>query len=608
MHTAEGCAKIGSKCDVQFICLHAGEYKKANGVGFLREWIAAPTRVVCALENSKARALLQGAILKCARVGDSTMQKIAFASEQSLSRLFEPDSTRGFYALAFALQARARLDLGSPVFCLGFGRRGHEGAPEWPMGHNHADELILWIDLWKRGESVQHLEWDEFSRELMASAFSRRYFRAVPRMRLLSHEQLELVIGKGLANLRHILAVAAKDPGYCRLSTEKLMDMASHGLIIHPDAASYLTCGVCRNTQKKLYKWQSVDGLVAHFHEGHKERYMAWRRESSEVDPPEDFAAWMSRSDQAVDLFRSPCVEDLGRSRREDGVGGDARGFQRGALGVGGRGTSSRPRGSVGRVAPNFPTTAAGSSEDEWELWSWIRMYAAFQSALDKCQSTADPPRSVINTCRRTLEVLQEGAPGAVLAEYRTSKKSTWNGLVQLLHSYFSSWGRSPLVLQGESITLGGLAGCMSGGIKYVLNTFLGRGEEWEQEVVKAVVCLNEESKALGGQFYCLFQRAQPCGTRDAVTIRLTGRPDHKYSGGTHRPTRTQLLRSQLESHVVRSSRDFVERQKWPGGSMRTEPGKNVVVVAEGMRGYLVHEVFKFDFRAAGELYTIQMG
>ena len=36
--------------------------------------------------------------------------------------------------------------------------------------------------------------------------------------------------------------------------------------------------------------------------------------------------------------------------------------------------------------------------------------------------------------------------------------------------------------------------------------------------------------------------------------------------------------------------------------------GKNVVVVAEGMKGYLVHEVFKFDFRAAGELYTIQMG
>ena len=27
LHTAEGCAKIGSKCVAQFICLHAGEYR-----------------------------------------------------------------------------------------------------------------------------------------------------------------------------------------------------------------------------------------------------------------------------------------------------------------------------------------------------------------------------------------------------------------------------------------------------------------------------------------------------------------------------------------------------------------------------------------------------
>ena len=176
LHTDEGLAKIGSKCDIQFICLHAGEFKRTGGVDFLRGWIAPATSVVCALENSKGRALLQAAILQRAEVGDLTMQKIAFASEQSLSRLFEPDSTRGFYALAFALQARARLDLGSPVFCLGFGRRGHEGAPEWPMGHNHADELILWIDLWKSGESVQHLEWDEFSRELICQRVLEKVF------------------------------------------------------------------------------------------------------------------------------------------------------------------------------------------------------------------------------------------------------------------------------------------------------------------------------------------------------------------------------------------------------------------------------------------------
>ena len=30
----EGCAKIGSKCDIQFICLHGGFFEKAKSVGF----------------------------------------------------------------------------------------------------------------------------------------------------------------------------------------------------------------------------------------------------------------------------------------------------------------------------------------------------------------------------------------------------------------------------------------------------------------------------------------------------------------------------------------------------------------------------------------------
>ena len=65
-----------------------------------------------------------------------------------------------------------------------------------------------------------------------------------------------------------------------------------------------------------------------------------------------------------------------------------------------------------------------------------------------------------------------------------------------------------------------------------MLDCYLARGGHWEQEVVKAVVCLNTSSKDLGGEFFCLFQRHGVLGVRDAVTIRLSGRPDWKYTGG----------------------------------------------------------------------------
>ena len=75
---------------------------------------------------------------------------------------------RGFYAMAFALQAKKRLGLNSPVRCIGFGRIGHEPYLDWRVKHNHNDEMLLWIDMWKDGTELTHLEWANFGEDRMA--------------------------------------------------------------------------------------------------------------------------------------------------------------------------------------------------------------------------------------------------------------------------------------------------------------------------------------------------------------------------------------------------------------------------------------------------------
>ena len=154
---------------------------------------------------------------------------------------------------------------------------------------------------------------------------------------------------------------------------------------------------------------------------------MAWRRTSAEVDPPEGLALWGGGSVP---------VGDVGRRWGQDVVVG-ARGIKRGAPSAGVQAPTKRPRGSAGGSSTGI---AVSPCEDEWELWSWIEKYAAFQSALHRC-SSSDHHSSVFDTCGRTLEVLQEGAPLEVLDNYATSKGATWEDLVDVLQRYFSSGG-----------------------------------------------------------------------------------------------------------------------------------------------------------------------
>ena len=165
-----GQRKRGRRCDVQFICLHGKEFQKA-GLQFLYDW-CPESKVVLALENTKAREQIIKAIVE--ERGQSPganpiLDKILWPKDAELELLFAIDCTRGFYAVAFALQAMTRLQLTNPVSCIGFGRSGHEGHPNWKILHDHEQEKVILFDMFKEQTKLVHLEWEDSSEEILAS-------------------------------------------------------------------------------------------------------------------------------------------------------------------------------------------------------------------------------------------------------------------------------------------------------------------------------------------------------------------------------------------------------------------------------------------------------
>jgi hypothetical protein len=155
---------VGQKCDLHFVCLHGGEFKK-NKLQFLRDW-CRESPLVLALENSSAKQPIYDAV-KASK--DLFFSKFCLPEEKVLARLFATDCTRGFYAIAFALQAKRRLGLKQAVKCIGFGGRGHHDDAKVRIFHGHDEEMLLWADMWKMGTDLVHLEWDLLGNDLLAS-------------------------------------------------------------------------------------------------------------------------------------------------------------------------------------------------------------------------------------------------------------------------------------------------------------------------------------------------------------------------------------------------------------------------------------------------------
>lgn len=192
------------------------------------------------------------------------------AQDSALRYICKPDSTRGFYAIAFALQAKNRQGLKNPVRCIGFGRQGHEGLPAWSVGHDHNSEMELWDEMWTTGTMLEHLEWADFADDIMAIVSLKKFFDCAapiisPEMSL---SKYKINLEDGLTNVKNIIKMARKSVFYSHIKTRKLQEMATKGLIIHPDDPSYLTCS--HHAKKGSFpRWPDAKTLCLHFETKH---------------------------------------------------------------------------------------------------------------------------------------------------------------------------------------------------------------------------------------------------------------------------------------------------------------------------------------------------
>ena len=219
-----GKTKRGRRCDVQFICLHGREFRK-TGLKFLYDW-CPESKVVLALENTKA-----------------ILAKIFWPKDAERELIFAIDCTRGFYAVAFALQAMTRLQLTNPVSCIGFGRSGHENYPYWRIQHDHEQEKVILFDMFTEQTKLVHLEWEDSSEEILASLKPKKFLQSSIRIVAdVAPAAIQEVVEGGLDNLADIMKMACKSKYYKHIPIDRIQEMATHGLIIHPEHPEYLTC------------------------------------------------------------------------------------------------------------------------------------------------------------------------------------------------------------------------------------------------------------------------------------------------------------------------------------------------------------------------------
>ena len=198
--------------------------------------------------------------------------------DAELELIFAIDCTRGFYAVAFALQAMTRLQLTNPVSCIGFGRSGHEGHPNWKILHDHEQEKVILFDMFKEQTKLVHLEWEDNSEEILASLKPKKFLQSSIRIVAdVAPAAIQEVVERGLDNLAGIMKMACKSKYYKHIPIHRIQEMATHGLIIHPEHPEYLTCDHHLKRGKHIL-WPDGKTLEQHFDAKHKEHYAAWRQ------------------------------------------------------------------------------------------------------------------------------------------------------------------------------------------------------------------------------------------------------------------------------------------------------------------------------------------
>ena len=100
------------------------------------------------------------------------------------------------------------------------------------------------MDMWKNGTELVHLEWPDCAEELTAAVCPQTFF--VKSIRItsadMSADAIQATVETGVKNAQAILKTANTSDHYKSIPVERLQEMATNGLIIHPTQPDFLTC------------------------------------------------------------------------------------------------------------------------------------------------------------------------------------------------------------------------------------------------------------------------------------------------------------------------------------------------------------------------------
>ena len=80
----------------------------------------------------------------------------------------------------------------------------------------------------------------------------------------MSADAIRATVETGVKNVQAILKMASASDHYKSIPVERLQEMATHGLIIHPTQPDFLTCD-CHFKKGHHICWPNAEVLEAHF-------------------------------------------------------------------------------------------------------------------------------------------------------------------------------------------------------------------------------------------------------------------------------------------------------------------------------------------------------
>ena len=408
----------------------------------------------------------------------------------------------------------------------------------------------------------------------------------------------------GLANVEAIMRMASRSKYYNKISFSRLQEMATHGLITHPEEPTYLTCA--HHLRKNCYiKWSGPEHLLAHFDAKHKANFtpsMAAQEDTTEEPSPppcHDSCAYtvrtgvwaestqpsvpmaMPKANGGAGVWAESTQPSVPMPKANEGVSEETLLAKAEAEAVaalpdwmhklvavsdGASISASNGNFCFQRKVPkpqipnqSYPTKVPLTSSS---MWQWLRHYAQFQHCAQVLIGCAKLNSELIaagkdgpdlgrhfSQCQTVLKVLVLRAPAYSLQYFYTQQGACWSDIVDSFTEYYQTCCvDAELRLRGEIVTFTILLGAMCNIVKQVLNWKLGHDEVHESML--AMVAFNKECQVLGAKAISYLSKDDPA----QAMISLNGAsPSDKYTGKS-RPSQNQLATGELASLKRRST------------------------------------------------------